>query len=220
MITLDGVEALLSRHLGLDQSAMTQADLQRLTDAALRVFAAGSFQHPKRDQRPDLLEQDLEAMRAEIRAIIRRIEALDGWALSVARRARATREIEAAGPDPAAILAAVDRAEQAPASDWPDKAAIRNLRELEEGLRKPIETLIRLGSGLPSGKGTKPNLVARKLALAAARAWSDLTDSEPTYWKDSTAFARLADDLFRGFGIKADTRRACEWALSELAKSA
>ena len=129
------------------------------------------------------------------------------------------REIEAAGTGPQAIMAAMDRAAAVPMDEWPDKAAVRNLRELEEGLKRPIETLIRDGRGLSDGRGTKPNLFARKVALLAARALADLTGQPLSHGRDGTTFAKLTADLFRSFGIKADTRRACEWALSELRKS-
>ncbi len=118
-----------------------------------------------------------------------------------------------------ALISALERAESVPQEEWPDIAAVRHLRDLEEGLKRPIETLIKRGAGLSDGKGTKPNLVARRVALSAGRALAELTGRPPSYWRDGTAFAKLTAALFHAFSIKADTRRACEWALSELGKS-
>lgn len=219
MISLDAVQRLVCEHSGLDQTMLGQAELRRLNQVALPVFLAGIHQHPTRDQRPDLLEQDLEEVRKKLRDIIRQIEALDAWALAVARRAKVRREIDAAGTDVNAIMAAMERAERVPPEEWPDKAAIRHLRDLENGLKDPIGTLFEKARGLPDGRGTKPNLVARNVALCAARALSELTGKPVSYWRDGTAFAKLTASLFLAFNIKADTRRACEWALSELTKS-
>lgn len=220
MSDFEAVRRLLLLHSGIEDGDLDRESNERLARASLAIYAAGVHQDSKKDQRPDVLEQELEAVRSKLLDVIREIEKLDTWALSVARRSQVRREIDAAGPDPKAIIAAMDRAQSVPTEEWPDKVAIRGLKALEEGLRDPIETLIRKGRGLSEGRGTKPNLVARNLALAAARALADMTGESLSYWRDGTAFAKLTADLFRAFDIKADTRRACEWALSELEKSA
>jgi hypothetical protein len=217
---IESIVSLLAHHAGLDSFSKNDWNSEIRTHA-FNLKIASLMNHPLRDQRPDILEQELESARKEIRLIIRRIEALDGWALSVARRAT-TREADekafaAAGSDNSALLAALERA-KTPVEEWPDKAAIKHLKALEIGLKTPIETLIEKSKSLPSGKGAKPNLAARKVALKAGWALIKLTGKPISYWRDSTAYANLTTDLFRLFGIKADTRRPCEWALSELAK--
>ena len=227
MTELNKVMALLCQHAGIDPATLPQPEAQRANTLALGILGIGLRNDPLVDRRPDLLEQKLEDARGEIRRLIEAIEALNPWALAVARRAKSDREFEAKmallkDSDPEALIAAVLQHTETPPpkEDWPDKAAIRNLRELEDGLKKPIQTLIRKTEGFSDGRGAKPNLVARNLAHAAARALMELTGEPPSYWRDATAFAKLTADLFRLFNVEADTRRACEWALSELEKSA
>lgn len=214
------IKALLVNAAGV--TITTQGEARALNQLAVDLSVASLFIDPLRDQRPDILEQDLESARKEILSIIKRIEGLNKWALSVARRA-ATRDaderaISEAGTDVDAILAAVDRS-IIPADTYPDIAAIKHLKALENGLKGPIETLIKRSEGLPTGKGAKPNLIARRVALQAGKALITLTGKPISYWRDSTAYATLTDELFRLFGINADTRRPCEWALSELARN-
>lgn len=213
------IEAKLCLYAGLDQDNVSHAQAKTLREFSIRISIIGSRNHPIRDMRPDILEGQLEEIRRSIRTIIRQIENIDLWALALARRAKLHKEIEAAEFDQDRIIEIIKSSEQIPMEQWTDLAAIRNLKLLDEGLRYPIEILIEKSRQLPSGRGTKPNIVARRIALLAANALIQLTKRPVTYWKASTSYARLTADLFESFGIKADTRRACEWALSELPES-
>lgn len=182
------------------------------------ITIAGIQQHTLRDRRPDLLEQQLEAARATLRDAIKQIEAIDGWALSIARRGVAKAEMAAAAAldDPEALMAAIARHAVVPVEQWPDKVAVANLRVLEQGLRLPTEIAIEKAAEMPQGKGAKPDLVARRVALEAGRALLDLTGEVPTYREDGTAFAKLTAELFREFGIKAHPLQPCKYALAKL----
>ena len=105
-----------------------------------------------------------------------------------------------------------------PETEWIDQKAISSLTRVRDALNAPIETLIHEGRSLPSGRGAKPNLVARKVAYLAGWAMHAISDMKPSYWKEGSKFARFCDALFLEFSLTADTRRACEWALSQLAK--
>jgi hypothetical protein len=209
------IEALLAQYADLNEIQRESAKVA-LRQHALEISFL-YYRKSLRDQRPDLVEADLEELRKQIRAIVKRIQQLDSWTLSSVRTAKRSREIEAAGSDLNAIHLIIARP-PLPKEEWPDKAAIRHLLELEEGLNWPIEKLIEKTRDLPVGKGAKPNLQARKVALAAGAALIALTGKPVSYWQGATAYAKLTEVLFKQFGIRADTRRPCEWALSELAK--
>jgi len=157
VIGVEAVEQLLCKHAGIDRSMVPLADTVRLFRLALAVWMDGTSQRPLVDQRPDLLEQKLEDVRGSIRDIIRQIEGLDGWAVAVARRDKPRKEMEAAA-DVTALLSALERAESVSQEEWPDIAAVRHLRELEEGLKRPIETLIKGGRGFRMAKGPSRTL--------------------------------------------------------------
>lgn len=210
---------LLCLHASIDQASIPRERAQKLNHLSSNIVLAATAQHPARDQRPDILEAELNAVRVEIRALVRRLSNLDDWAASVARRADTEKALEAAGSDVGRIMATIRDAADTPQEDWLDKATIRQLQKLDDALKRPIEVLIRRGEGLNDGRGAKPNLVARRVALAAAQALIVATGRPPSYWRDATAFAKLTADLFRVFDIRADTRRPCEWALSKLGVS-
>jgi hypothetical protein len=158
------------------------------------------------------------------------IEKLDGSALSIARtwHFRANRPT----PDPALVrdpgkvdpvdgLAIYEwfAARYPLKEEWVDIAALRQLDELERALVRPVEIAIGLSESTPAGRGRPPELAARAVALTIASALLDLTGKAPTYRRNSTAYARLTAAVFEFLDERADTDRACKWALTKLQNS-
>lgn len=217
MNSYENVRNLLIRYTEVDQETADQRKLLRVKRFSLAIFSAGIHKDPD-DYRPDELEADLEAIRKQINELMDAISQLNPWAAKIARREAERARLLAAGM-PEDLLEIQMMWHEAPMTEWIDQKAISSLKGLRDALKVPIETLIHAGRSLPSGKGRKPDLVARKVAYLAGWALHVIGDQKPSYWKDSSKFAKFCEALFLEFSLKADTRRACEWALSELAKN-
>jgi hypothetical protein len=216
MSSVENVRALLIQHAGVDQDAADERTLLSLKRFSVWIFAAG-IQKDDHNYRPDLLEADLEDLRQQIKAVAARISQLHPWAKKAARREAERARLLATGlPEDLVTIQMTWR--EAPVTEWIDQKAVSALKDLGDALKEPIERLIHEGRTLRDSKGRKPDLVARKIAYRAGWALQVIGGKKPSYWKDSSKFARLCEALFLEFSLKSDTRRACEWALSELAK--
>lgn len=219
MNSYENTRDLLIRYAELDQETADWRTLLRVKRFSLAIFSAGMHKDPH-DYRPDELEADLEAIRKQINELMHTISQLNPWAAKIARREAERARLLAVGM-PEDLLKIQMMWHEAPVTEWIDQKAISSLKGLNDALQVPIETLIHAGRSFPSGKGRKPDLVARKVAYLAGWALHVINDKKPSYWKDGTGtkFARFCEALFLEFSLKADTRRACEWALLELEKN-
>lgn len=216
MSSFENVRDLLVDYAEVDRNTADEKTLLRVQRFSLAIFSAGLHQEP-RDYRPDLYEAELEALRQQITRLVEAISHLDPWAVEFVRREAERARLLATGvPEDLARQQVILR--EVPVTEWIDQKAISSLAGVRDALKAPIEALIHEGRSLPAGRGTKPNLVARKVAYLAGWALHAISDMKPSYWKDGSKFARFCDALFLEFSLTADTRRACEWALSQLAK--
>lgn len=180
--------------------------------------------------RPREVEESLEVVRRNIRNLRASIEKLDESALSIARawHFRANRPtpdpmVRDPGnidPDDGQAIYEWFAARFPSKEEWVDIATLRQLDALERALVRPAEIAIGLSESTPAGRGRPPELAARAVALMVARALLDLTGKVPTYRRDGTAYARLTAAIFEFLGERADTDRACKWALTKLPDSA
>jgi hypothetical protein len=179
------------------------------------IYWAGTSQD-RSYQRPDLVEAELENLRVQLRQTAQKIANLDPSASAAANVADMELEagVSAAAPGGPTYGDALRKADIRPYSEWLVPATIEHLLRLERALKSPISDVIQRGSGLSDGRGAKPNLVARNVALVGAKALVELTGKPVTAYRCE----KLAADLFNLFGIEAKPRRVCEWVLSELAK--
>ena len=217
MNSYENVRDLLIRYAEVNQETADERTLLRVKRFSLAIFSAGIHKDPH-DYRPDELEADLEAIRKQINELMDAISQLNPWAAGIARREAELARMLAAGV-PEDLLRIQMMWHEAPVTEWIDQKAISSLKGLRDALKVPIETLIHAGRSLPSSKGRKPDLVARRVAYLAGWALHVISDKTPSYWKDGSKFARLCEALFLEFSLTVDTRRPCEWALSELAKN-
>lgn len=216
MSSFDKVVDLLVHFAGLDRTTADEQTLRKLNRFALAIFSAGIHQ-AAHDLRPDLLEAELERLRTQISALAHVIGELNPWAAAVARQeAGVAKRMKAGMPEDLARQQSILDGDLA---DEPvDQLAIAALTELNHALKQPIERLIHKSRPFPTGKGKKPDLVARKIALIAGQALLSLGEKKLSYWKGSSTYAKLCEALFHEFGVRAEGRRACEWAVSELEK--
>lgn len=217
MNSYENVRNLLIHYTDVDLETVDQRTLLRINRFSLAIFSAGKHKDPH-DYRPDELEADLEAIRKQINELVDAISQLNPWAAKIARREAERARLLAAGM-PEDLLEIQMIWHEAPMTEWIDQKAISSLKGLRDALKVPIETLIHAGRSLPSSKGRKSDLVARKVAYLAGWALHVISDKKPSYWKDGSKFARFCEALFLEFSLKTDTRRPCEWALSELKKN-
>lgn len=216
MSSFENVCDLLFRFADVDQQTADERTLLRIRRFSLSILSAGIHQDAH-DYRPDLLKADLEAVRKQIKELVDAISHLDPWVVKAARREAERARLLAAGvPEDLVVTQVMWR--EPPVTEWTDQNAISALTKLGDALERPIEDLIRDGRSLPTSKGRKPDLVARKVAYYAGWALVAISNKKPSYWKDSSTFAKFCEALFVEFSLTTDTRRACEWALSELAK--
>lgn len=145
--------------------------------------------------RPGNVEAEIEVARKKLTAAIDAVRAIDGYAMSVARRAA----------DPDRLYQIVPREE------WVDYAAIAAMEQLRDALIHPVERAI---PHAPTGPGRPPNRRAYAVADCAYRIFADLTGTKPTFWNGGeTAFSRLVTDLFSAYGITSSLRKPIEAAM-------
>lgn len=216
MIGFERVRELLACFAEVNLVTADQKTLLRLNRFALAIFSAGIHQNDH-DFRPDVLEAELETLRKQINALVTAVSEINSWTVETVRYEADLARLKRTGMSEDMARSWLIKGEAA-TGDPVDQAAIFVLSELRDALKRPIEDLIREGRSLPPGKGRKPNLVARKIALLAGQALTALSTRELAYWKGSSIYAQLCEALLHEFGMKADARRACEWAMSELEK--
>ncbi len=214
------VFAAIERATGVDPNSVRDERLRTyLFNGAAMVFTPPAWTRPKD------IEEELEGIRADIRALKKRIQNADRFAMVLARR-EATRpnlealeaEIEEAQGNHEVITQAADRyflKERAITPDkYVDKAAIKHLEEVEKCLVRPIEEAI---EAAPKGRGRPKNNRAHAIASYAARSYLYLTGERPTFWNGTdNAFSILVDELFNVANIVADIRKPIEAAMSKL----
>lgn len=214
--------ALLAEAAGIDFALCEIETREKLFKEVLR-FAPIQKPHPWK--RPREIEDEIDGIRSDIRRLRQRIEALDGYAMSLARIEADRGEQEAAlqaiidaGNDRELIADALSKLRehgQRPQEQWVDRAALRHLEALEAALVYPAERAI---SRTMDGSGRPRNLDAYEVALAAAVAFQNLTGTRPGYWNGGrgTPFSRLVEALFADIGIDAHPRKPIEWAMTKL----
>lgn len=209
---------MICRHAGVEETALSRDQFQALNLAAVTILGLISRQDPDLDQGPDSVAEDLQDLREHIQRIARRIAKLDPWVLSVAGQSELQGMVDAAGEDPQTVVAAVNAFGSMPRDKWLGWGLVDHLNRLDVALARPIEIMNQSAASLTPGPGAPPNLVARRVALSAATVLIKISGQPVSYWREATSFAKLTAELFRDLKGRPDTRRACEWALSELAK--
>lgn len=202
---------LLVAHSGIDeeQSGWT------LSAHAREIYWAGASQG-RFFEDPYLVEDELEELRKLLQDAAKKLAMLDPYVVGyvnaddmerwseITDAANRIHEKEAAGKDFPALMAG-----------WLIPSTIDHLQRLDVALRRPIEELIQLSSAMSDGRGAPPKLVPRRIALCAAKSLMDLTGQKPTAYRCE----KLVKSLFDLFQMNCQPRRACAWALSELAES-
>ncbi len=211
------VRDLLFHFNKVDPSAADENIVRKVNRFSLAIFSAGIHQDAH-DFRPDILEAELEELRSQIEALAVGIAQLNPWAAEVARQEAERARLVRTGMSEDLAISRVLLGE-ASMLEPIDQVAISSLNDLNDALKKPIEALIHKGRSFPTGKGKKPDLVAREIAYMAGWAMIAIGTQKPSYWRAGSIYAKLCEALFHEFGLKADSRRACEWALSELEKN-
>lgn len=218
MIDREQIMAMLCRHAAVEKMNLTREQYQSLNFGAVEILSCGWQQGTKTGRKPGDVAHELQGLREHIRRVARRIADLDPWVLSTAGNSELQTQIDAAGGNVEAIMAAFEWWGNRSKAEWLGWGLADHLERLDRALQVPIDGLNRAASGSRSGPGRGPNRVARRMALAAGGTLIALTGRPVSYWRGSTAFAKVTEELFNAFGIDADTRRPCEWALSELGK--
>jgi hypothetical protein len=206
---------------GVDLAECDHVTALKIGHHALEIYLST---RPVAWESPSNIENEIDGIIRDIRRLRQRIMALDGYAMSLARR-YAERDKEQEIND--AIVASIGDAEKMaeaierfdefsrrPMGLWVDKAAIAHLDALEQALTEPARIAI---AAVPVGAGRRPNRVAYRVALTAAVAFRDLTDTDPTFWNGGeTPFSRMVADIYKCAGIKADLRKPIEAAMHKL----
>ncbi|CAM5419941.1 hypothetical protein FALB51S_02491 [Frigidibacter albus] len=175
-------------------------------------------------EKPSKIEAEIDGVIRDIRKLRQRILNLDSYAKALARshaiapeREVQYRTLAESAADAAIIAEAVaklDEIDKRPKETWVDFAAVAHLDALANALVKPAQTAIELA---PPGAGRRPNRQAYRVAAAAARAFRDLTGTDPTFWNGGeTPFSRMVAEIYRCAGIEADLRKPIEAAMHEL----
>jgi len=170
---------------------------------------------------PPSAEAELERLRREARSLRRLLSDLDAasqTALNQEGDERKARERKAMQQGDLAALVALMSEPQPPVSEWLVPSLLAALARLEEALPRAIERTIAAGAGLPE-TGRRANWRARGVALAIARYLREVNGAAPALWTGqppSGPYARALRGCFDVLGIRADIRRAGEWALSKL----
>jgi hypothetical protein len=168
MSGFERVRELLARFAEVNLVTADQKTLLRLNRFSLAIFSAGIHQNDH-DYRPDVLNAELEALRKQIDALVTAVSEINsGTAETVRYEADLSRLMRTGVSEDMARSRLING--EAATGDPVDQAAISVLLELRDSLKGPIEHLTHGGRSLPTGKGRKPNLVARKVALLAGQA--------------------------------------------------
>lgn len=178
---------------------------------------------------PGQIEAQLEDARAKLRGAIKAVEALDGYALSLARRYsdrereerffRRLGEIDASVNSEDAKRVMVDRLcadyEPQPPSEYVDNNALAAMAALVQSLERPTEMAI---ANAPQGPGRRKNRRAYEVAKYALLIYREVTDQDVGFWEGgSTPFSRLVAGLFEIYGIKAGIKKPILEAMHEFA---
>ena len=206
---------------GVDEANCDRATALAITRAATAIFKAAV---PERWPNPSAVESEIDGVIRDIRKLRRRVAALDHAALASARmhaereeRAAIHEAIVAAGSNSVALrnaCAQFDEFSRRSHETWVDIAAIRHLDALEDALKGPAAKAV---AAAGTGAGRRPDRRAYRTAAAAARAYRDLTGTDPTFWNGGeTPFSRMLVRIYQCAGIKADLRKPIEAAMREL----
>lgn len=218
---MEEIERICAEVADVDLMSCDQPTAQEINRQAFAIFGSAM---PLAWENPSKIETEIDGIIRDIRKLRQRIVALDGYAKALARK-HAERETEreihdaivASAGDPEKMTEALrqfDEFSRRPKELWVDFAALSHLDALEQALTKPAEVAI---AAAPPGAGRRPNRRAYRVALAAARAFHDLTGTNPTFWNGGeTPFSRMVADIYRCAGIKADLRKPIEAAMREL----
>lgn len=221
LISMEQLQRICADVAGIDLASCDQEKTQEITRHAVAIFGSAI---PLAWEKPNRIEAEIDGIIRDIRKLRQRIGALDGYAKALARK-HAERETEQEIND-IIVASAGDRVKMAeavrqfdefcrhPKELWVDIAALSHLEALEQALTKPAEVAI---AATPPGAGRRPNRRAYRVAFEAARAFQDLTGTNPTFWnRGETPFSRMVADIYRCSGIKADLRKPIEAAMHEL----
>lgn len=219
----DKIIRICAEAAGIDLTTCDQATRKKVRKEGLRVALESVDSRPW--DKPGAIESEIDGIIADIRSLRRRIQALDNYALALARmeadrpeREAALQAMADAGNDPDRREAAHQRLidlPNKPKEDWVDFIAIRHLDELEAALVFPATEAITRADR--SGRTKKRNLAAYDLALAAAHAYQNLTGKTPGNWTGgNTPFMRMVEQLFEVAGIRASVRKPIEAAIHNL----
>ncbi|MEO9463902.1 MULTISPECIES: hypothetical protein [Alphaproteobacteria] len=220
----------MSKHLDVFEAIerATGVNPNTVRDERMRLYffnGAAMVFSPPVWSRPKEIEEELEGIRADIRALKKRIHNVDRFAIGMARREATkqdleqfTKEVIEAKDNQVMVDSLVEGYFAKMRAVTPDKyvdhAAIRHLEEMEKCLVRPIEVAIEAS---PKGRGRPKNNRAYEIASFAAKAYLHLTGEKPTFWNGTdNAFTILVEELFNLGSVLADIRKPIEAAMSKL----
>jgi len=231
MTAAPGHQEILATVLKICGVAASDLSAERLRAVTLRLSQAHGAAMAW--ERPGQIEQDIEAARNKLKAAIRAVEKLDGYAKALARtealkerdaeRDRRMAEIgQGDAPQDDKIIAmtkVVEAFPSIPAQEWVDLAAVAKMKELFNALVRPIEAAI---PHVQDGRGRKRNRRAYAVAEHAYLLFLDLTGDRPTFWNGdaTTPYGRLVEYLFAAYGIKSTLRKPIEAAMHKFSANA
>jgi len=182
--------------------------------------------------RPSLAERDLEELRVTVRLLRRQLADLPGSIRTALNQEgdddyRRIRELNSMTDFDEASMAELQSLldKPTPQDQWTTPAMERELARLEAACVLATERTIRAGQSFePSGSrgGRPPNWRARQVAFAVAHYLTEANGEPPALWTGQSPkgpFATALVEIFHLLGIKADIRRAGEWALSKLSET-
>ena len=189
---------------------------RRLASCAIAVAS-----HGPRWRNPASAEEQLERLRREARSFRERLAGLELTAQNALNQEGSElrrRQFEAMHRNDMAALAAAMSEPVPPVSEWLLPSLEAALSRLDEALPRAIERSIAAGAALPE-TGRPANWRARGVALEVAKYLREVKGAAPALWTGtppSGPYARALRGCFDVLGIRADIRRAGEWALSKL----
>lgn len=221
-------------HLVLDhifQSCKVERSrVDRETKQRVNLLVGGMHGAARMWEKPDQVEDQLENARAKLRDAIKAVEALDKFALVLARKdadrerddqfLRSIEEIEAREISDAEKRELFERisADFKPqaVSDYVDKKAVASMAALFQSLERPTEQAI---ANAPQGRGRRKNRRAYAVAEYSLLIYREITGQDPGFWeRGDTPFSRLVGGLFEIYGINADLKKPILAAMHKFQK--
>jgi len=213
---LVSIGQVLRRAAGLpsqENPLITSSDEAHLPQLNLVLVDVWRASRATKWHNPRAVEDELGAIRRDLRGLANRIASLDENTL---RYINDTESIDIDGVRfPAGFYRFI------PVEERMVPVALSAMERLEMAIVQVIEQTIDAGDQLPA-TGRIPNLAARKVAYLVAKYLHDVTGSPPALWTGadpSGPFACVLREIFEILGIKAGIQRPGEYAISKLSEN-